>query len=105
MDKKQLEEAARVIWWAGYNAQGNTLSGYQTPRQQRYFDRSSNPQIGDMVIETSSKRHPYAERVGKLISITKDGSNDPLYEIEVLDGQIIEWGNARFIAVLGVFPD
>lgn len=49
-----LEKAAVMLGVAGYTAWSNSLIGAAPPSLRNYYDRASNPQPGDLVVETSS---------------------------------------------------
>jgi hypothetical protein len=48
------EEMLVQIGIAGYTAWSNTLVGNQAPRTKAYYERAGKPEIGDLVVESSS---------------------------------------------------
>lgn len=94
-----------------YQSYRNLFSGNMSINQQEIYDRMSNPEIGDLVLETSSftRTHPL-NRIGKLISITNEpyDEQDPdgdhisrrdIWTIERLNGEQFRWENCNFIVI------
>lgn len=115
------EETAVLVGVAGYTAWSNCLVGNQAPRVKAYYERTSKPQPGDLVVETSSlflrmrdEREPEV-CVGVLVkreveTITGDDEGDYEYPrseeawyIKSLsrpdDVEPFRWVNATFVSI------
>jgi hypothetical protein len=44
----------RLLAVAGFQAYSNSLVGNPAPEVRAYFERAHNPQVGDLVVETST---------------------------------------------------
>ena len=117
-----VEKSLHIAACSAYAAYRNTLSGTSSPSQQYYYERMSNPVIGDLVLETSSLTmndiRPI-DRIGYLKSVlmtpypipeywdeTTDGSweengldSRDVWTIQTLDDREYTWENCRFIVV------
>ncbi len=109
-------EIIRLLCLAGYVANGLALYGHAVPCNHAYWKRSSDPRVGDLVIEESSLMYLFKEggardpvnQIGTLVKIEnrphllEDGTEliyGPYYVIEKFDGTTIDWSNASFIAI------
>lgn len=84
--------ASRLIWWIASLASC-------PPLEQR------NPEIGDIVVETTHRlgmaRHGLGllDAIGELIAIEKLGDWDKIYTIRTLEGKERRWQNSSFSVV------
>lgn len=95
-----LSVVAKLVACAGYAAYANSLCGNQSLNVEAYFKRARNPQVGDLVIETSTRHMKDWPGPGVGWLILSKGGGD--YEIDPLDEQYkspFAWGNAEFVAV------
>lgn len=86
-----LEATAYDLWMAALH-HGN----------QPLFQRMRTPQIGDIVMETTSYRRVKENRMGfgKLIAkVEGKGQIDTKWTIETPDGKVCNWTNADIIAI------
>jgi len=99
-ERQRLEVAAAALGAVGLAAYRMTLVGHAAPMVTAYFERVSNPQPGDLVVEYTTfarrERDGQAhEAVGFLVS--RDGDE---CTIEPYVGGAPElWGNAEFISI------
>lgn len=73
------------------------LASHATPFGEALFERMSNPQVGDLVLETTSMhRRPWPyESLGVLKAIDDDVWS---VQVLVLPSNVCKWSNASFIA-------
>jgi hypothetical protein len=109
-----------------YNAWRASLavSGDQSAVAEAYHERATNPQIGDMVIESSTIHYPQHDLngVGILVDIADEpvdygdyvwdeeteGRPHPterVYYLRTLDGRLRRWENAGIIAAVSGLND
>lgn len=107
----------RLIEVLAYSSWLNTLTGNPAPRIKELHDRMSSPQVGDLVLETSTIyfEDRVGTRLGKLTRIALEPMYAPedwneqeegrpiptekIWYIELPDGREYRWNNASFIAV------
>lgn len=101
----ELSELTLRLAVAGYEAYSNSLVGNPAPRVQRYYERASHPQVGDLVLEISRGFHGRwdRDRFGELVHIGQE-HGDTVYRVarwpEDEDGVwVTNWFNASFIAI------
>lgn len=110
-----LEQVAELLAISAYIAWTNTLCSGRPPNVQMYYERMGKPNVGDLVVETTtSKRGVSAlDRVGRLISVREetkevegwdisvDGPYPTylVYTIETLDGREFGWTNCNFVVI------
>lgn len=131
MNKRELEELARVIGLSAYNAEGAALVGDPAPVTEAFYKRTQDVRIGDWVVERTtiamsvSNTHyrPALDAVGRLIKITEEkvAFDDPDFVwdekeegrphptekcvyIRTLDGREFRWTNASFLSIPAEYP-
>lgn len=90
-----LEKTAYDLWRA-------TLICSSTPTGEQLFERMSHPQIGDMVLETTTIHRIKKNRrgFGKLVAIERsEVFYGVKYTVQTPDGNLCDWTNAHFIAI------
>lgn len=111
---------ATIIRGFANNAHGATLVGDPWPVTRTFQERMSNVELGDLVVEQSTRRSPEDDlnAVGWLEETAwekvdfgdpefvwdEDAEGEPhpteqIFYIRTLDGRRFRWSNARFIAV------
>ena len=109
----------KLLACSAHRAYTNVLSCSNSPKQEEYFKRYSEPVVGDMVLETSSltRVDSHFESIGRLKSITweelpfedwpedEEKPTEKVYNIELLDGSQYRWTNASFIKIPEEFFD
>lgn len=109
-------EIIRLLVVNAYHAWNNCLVGDPTPRIAELYKELSNPQVGDMVLETSTfgrkRRTPAIGRLTKVArepayptdewNESEDGPMplDTFWYLTGLDGDEQRWANCTFIKVL-----
>lgn len=94
MKEEQLENIAKVLFDAAYNAWVMNLE----LNQSDLFKDLREPKVGDFVFETTNPFVPRLQAIGKLIEVIKE-DGWKTYKIERLDGEIQQWENAHFVKV------
>ena len=109
----------RLIEVLAYELYCATLVGHQPPAISELFRRMNSPQVGDLVLETSSilARDRDGYRLGKLIRVNYElvmsreewvasGESEldqiprhRVWTLELPNGEEVDWENATFIAV------
>lgn len=108
-----VEDVAVAISDSAYWAYSNSLSGAAQGRHTdafRYFEWSTKPRVGQLVVEISARRKLAIDRVGVLESITQEPVADwdnpelngpaplvTIWTIRCLDGRQMRWENCQFI--------
>lgn len=120
MKRDALEQLAREIATAVYNAYSNTLVGTASPRVHELNDRIRDVRIGDLVIEHTTclmPSRPALDAVGYLLRDVwepvkfsdpdfvwdekEEGQPHPkerIFYIRTLDGREFRWENASLIS-------
>lgn len=79
------------------------LVGHAAPKVQRRFQRMSDPQVGDLVVELSALHHDDPSRyqgIGYLLGIRYEAGGDAWYvQYGPSPEDVCRWTNAEFIAV------
>lgn len=112
----EQSELLRLLEINAYGVYLNTLVGSPAPRVAALFERLTNPQIGDMVLEITTIGYvpPYGNRLGRLVRQEDEPVYSPEGEgvteedllitekityIQTMDGREFRWRNADFIVV------
>lgn len=102
-----------------YRVYQTALSGALGSGQDSLWKKISNPEVGDLVLETTTlwSANSDGKRLGRLMSIAREeypiseddrkqyldrGESTPhekVYYLELLDGREMRWTNASFIKV------
>lgn len=95
-----VEQMGERAWWLNV---GNVVAATNDgPLYQRLSQRMMHPEVGDLVVETSSLRGYDPDGVGHLRAVEGDDPQYPdIYVVEPLHrpGEQVRWGNATFLAV------
>jgi len=106
-----INSLLEVLASTAYISYTNCLFGSCPEFLHKYYERISNPEIGDLVLEISSvKRVPAINRIGELISIKPEpypdweDEDEPapernIWTIKCLDKNIFRWENCSFISI------
>jgi hypothetical protein len=105
----------RLLEITAYNLYMATLVGNPAPRVKQLYDRITKPQVGDMVLETSTiwMEDRNGTRMGKLLRVVREPMYtdeewsemrepiplDTFWYIELPDGSEFRWYNCGFIAI------
>ncbi len=112
-NKLDMNDVAIAIAESAYWSYSNSLSGAAGGRHTtayHYFEWSTKPYPGQLVVEISARRKPAIDRVGVLESITQEPVQDwdnpelngppplvTIWTIRCLDGRQMRWENCQFI--------
>jgi len=99
-----------IVAASSYVAWTNVLCGTQNKAQDKYFERMSSPEVGDLVLETTTHGRVKAiDRIGRLLSVTTEPYPDweddepaptrDIWTIETFDGRDFKWENCSFIVI------
>lgn len=106
------EQLARELGKLIHHAHLLSCCGNPSPNQAAAFERSSNPQPGDWVVETSTFYRHGGPVVGRLMTTREEPGGDATWDverdgprplvrfwyIELPDGTRARWCNANFVA-------
>jgi len=90
------EELLELLAGVTENLWGAVLCGNPNTEQRNLYERMSNPQKGDWVLEMSARSTPVYKRIGKLFD--HYASFD--YIITDLQGVNRKWTNCQFITIV-----
>lgn len=103
------EEWLRLIAVNGLMTHRALLVGWRSPFTERLYQRITNPRVGDLVLETTSRGSAewpgaalgYLDRVvmEPIPSCDDCGTEDAYYVRPLSGGQMTRWTNATFIAL------
>ena len=111
MSKISLEAVVDWLGKATFQAWTNALSGNPSIKQERYWNRANNPEIGDLVFEITAFNRPAIMRIGWLNRIEREPWPDwdeaedgpaetrEVWIIRTLDGKEQRRENCKFIVV------
>ena len=103
----------RLIAVCAYRAYSNSLCGSPSPKLAEYYERHVKPELGDLVLETSSvgRRKDFFDSIGRLEKIEQEPfiiedwpedeetPMETVHYLKRLDGSEIRWTNASFIKI------
>ena len=111
VSEPSLTDLLELIASSAYIAYSHTLNGAGIPAHIRYFERMRHPEVGDLVLEsTTMSRASAIDRIGRLKAITLEPlegwddideptPNEKVWTITTMDGREFKWRNADFIVI------
>lgn len=95
-----LEQLLKLVAVSAYTAWKNTRDS-NCPATRHYYQRMGHPEVGDLVLETSSFGSAPIDQIGRLLAIEPDPlwPEDWSYRIQTLDNREYTWTNAQFIVI------